>query len=634
MCGLVGILGPGSREPGLIHQLSQTLAHRGPDGEGWWIEPLANLALGHRRLSIIDLSTEGAQPMMSADGRWVLVFNGEIYNHAQIRAELDQLVFHSWRGHSDTETLVEAIACWGVEEALHRCNGMFAIACWDAVSHQVIMARDRLGEKPLYAGHVGRDLVFASELKAFRCHPEWTHRTEPRAVSWLSEFGYIPAPWSIHKGIYKIPAGALLRLNARDHRRLSSVDDFLGHLALWWNLDELVERARHSPWEGGLDSAVSVAGALVDDAVKLRMCADVKVGALLSGGIDSTLVACSMATQSLHPVSTFTVAFGEAGYDESTPAAETARRLGTDHRHIRLDPRLAMEVIADLPVVYDEPFADTAQLGAILVAKAARQHVTVALTGDGGDEVFHGYQRYLDADRNWNLLERIPAPARRGIATTSGLLGRIWPFTQSAQRLVRQGHRIGANQMEDYGRALMRFDGAQAGDLRSDPAWHTPPPSHNTWGIGEYLRWRDQKLTLPEGIHTKLDRASMAVGMELRVPLLDPRLLELAWRLPPSWHIQGRLGKRILRKVLGDRGYIEAAAGRKRGFDIPIAEWLRGPLREWAQALLESTALRQDPNIDGRRVTALWRAHQTCRADYGHALWAVLMYLAWSARYA
>lgn len=634
MCGLAGLLGPGSFDSGLVGAMGLSLAHRGPDGQGEWRDPAAGIALVHRRLSILDLSPAGAQPMVSADGRWVLAFNGEIYDHADLRAalEADSPIF--WRGHSDTEVLLEAIASWGVESALSRCNGMFAFAAWDRRERSLVLARDRTGEKPLYVGAVGHDLVFASELKAFRRHPAWRHAVDPDALAWLFEVGYVPAPWSIHPGVFKLPAGSLLKLSAEDANWRPCVSEFSRRADRWWKLEDVVARAKASPWTEGKEAALAAVRETIDDAVRLRMLADVPVGALLSGGVDSTLVVASMARQSSRPVRTFTVGFDVPAIDEADHALATARHFGTQHTEVNLPAGAALSLVGRLPEVYDEPFADAAQLPAMLVAEAARRQVVVALTGDGGDEVFHGYQRYLDAERIWAGVGKLSYSVRRAMASVCKITGRACPAGETRSRMLRQAGRIGARDIEDYGAALMRFPGARAVVRAADPAWPGVPAPLAGAGVGERLRFLDQAFSLPEGIHAKLDRASMSVGLELRVPLLDPRLLELAWRMPAHWHARGGVGKRLLRQLAREAAPSATALRRKQGFDVPVSAWLRGPLRDWAESLLSPSALAREPLLDPLHVRALWEDHLARRADHGYALWALLMFRSWSEHHA
>lgn len=633
MCGITGILGSGASVTGLITTFASALAHRGPNAEGHWVDPVARIALAHRRLSILDLSPAGAQPMVSADGRWVLAFNGEIYNYKELRAQLDAVTPRTWRGSSDTEVLLEAVATWGIEATLSRCNGMFALAAWDRSDGTLVLARDRTGEKPLYVGAVGSDLVFASELKAFRRHPAWCHAVEPQALRWLLEFGYVPAPWSIHPGVFKLPAGSLLRLTAADAFWRPDVAEFGSRVVRWWQLEEVIAQARAAPWTEGEAAALDAVGTLINDAVRVRMAADVSVGALLSGGIDSTLVVDSMVRQSTRPVRTFTLGFDDLIFDEGDVAAVTANHLGTEHTHLQLTASAAIDFVERLPSVYDEPFADAAQIPALMVAEAVRREVSVVLTGDGGDEIFHGYQRYLDAERIWRLIGIGPSSMRMALADTFSRTARVLSPGPISQRLLRQGLRLGARNADDYGRALMRFDGAQSVELCDDPAWPPIPSVLSNATVSERMRWRDQSLALPEGIHTKLDRASMAVGLEMRVPFLDPRLISLAWRIPTDWHRCNGIGKRLLRRLATDVAPKKVARLRKHGFDVPIAEWLRGPLRPWAEELLTPVMLACDPLLDPRYIRELWKDHIARRADYGYALWAVLMYRAWSERY-
>jgi asparagine synthase (glutamine-hydrolysing) len=633
MCGLVGLLGPGANDADLVVGLAEALVHRGPDARGLWQEAGAGFALAHRRLSILDLSPTGAQPMVSTDQRWVLAFNGEIYNHAELRSQLQRHGHQTWRGHSDTETLLEAIATWGPDTTLTRCNGMFALAAWDRHSRALILARDRFGEKPLYVGAAGPDLVFASELKAFRRHPAWRHAVEPKAVAWLLEIGYIPAPWSIHPGVFKLPAGCLLKLGATDAGWRPDLRAFESRLQRWWRLEDTIAEARALPWEEGSDAAVETLRCLLDDAVRLRMEADVPVGALLSGGIDSTLIVASMARQSASRVRTFTIGFDDPGFDESGIAQNTAERLGTEHQQLRLRPGAALDLVERLPDVYDEPFADAAQIPALLVSEAARREVSVVLTGDGGDEIFHGYQRYLDAERMWNIVGSWPWRARDLLSSSLRVAARAVPAGSVSTSLLRQGARLGAHDADDYGRALMRLVGAAPADATSDPAWPPTPAALRNAALAERLRWRDQAVALPEGIHTKLDRASMSVGLELRAPLLDPRLLEFAWRLPLHWHAHRGMGKCMLRRLTEDLVPGGLSSQRKHGFDVPIAGWLRGPLRDWAESLLAAQDLQDDAQIDSKHARWLWSSHLSGRSDHGYALWALLMYRAWSIRH-
>lgn len=621
----------------LLLSMSSSLRHRGPDDGGTWFDEHASVGLAHRRLAVVDLSPAGAQPMQSDGGRYVLSYNGEIYNYLELRQELMALGVGGWRGHSDTEVLLAAIVQWGVEEALRRCNGMFAIALWDRSSGELVLARDRTGEKPLYVGWVAGALVFGSELRALRCHPHWKDEVEPAGLALMLRLGYVPAPWSIQKGAFKLPAASLLRLRDGDGAAPLSVEDFAARVETYWSLDETVEEALTHPWDGSEEDAMDALQALLDDAVRVRMTADVPVGALLSGGIDSSLVVASMQRQSRTPVRTFTVGFEEAALDESGPAAEVARLLGTQHEEIRVSAAGALGLVASLSEVYDEPFADAAQIPALLVCGAARQRVTVALTGDGGDELFHGYQRYLNAEHSWGALHGLGAGGRRAVAGLLGRAGRLVPRGRRSASLLRQAGRVAALDGDDYYARLLTFTGSGAGAggeaLQRGLRWAWPSIPSGVSGLARRMRYVDQRMSLPEGIHTKLDRASMAVALELRVPLLDPRLLAMSWHMPQPWLAQGAAGKLLLRKMFGRQLPASLASRPKHGFDVPISAWLRGPLREWAADLLSSAALKKDAWVDAGAARSLFGDHLSGRADYGYALWALLMYLSWSERH-
>lgn len=621
----------------LLLSMGSSLRHRGPDDAGIWFDDRIGVGLAHRRLAVVDLSPAGAQPMHSHDGRYVLSFNGEIYNHSELRQALIEAGVSGWHGHSDTEVLLAAVVEWGLDEALRRCNGMFAIALWDRSSEQLVLARDRTGEKPLYVGWVSGALVFGSELRALRCHPEWKREVEPSALALMLRLGYVPAPWSIQKNVFKLPAASLLRLRIADAAAPLSIEAFTARLEAYWSLDETVGQALAHPWDGTEDGAIDALQALLDDAVRIRMMADVSVGALLSGGVDSSLVVASMQRQSRSPVRTFTVGFDEVALDESGPARDIAQLLGTEHEEIRVSASHALDMVARLPDVYDEPFADVAQIPALLVCEAARKRVTVALTGDGGDELFHGYQRYLNAESSWGILHGLGEGGRRVAGGVLEQAGRLAPRGKRSASLLRQAARIPAIDGDDYYARLLAFTGGGGGIggevLSRGLRWAWPRIPTNVSGLAQRMRYVDQRLSLPEGIHSKLDRASMAVALELRVPLLDPRLLALSWRMPQRWLARRGTGKLLLRKMLGRQLPSSLASRPKHGFDVPISAWLRGPLREWAADLLSDEALRRDAWIDAKVVRSLFDDHLSGRADYGYALWALLMYLSWSARH-
>jgi asparagine synthase (glutamine-hydrolysing) len=632
MCGLTGYVGgtTDSRSR-FLRESAEALRHRGPDSEGIW-NPDGPVGLGHRRLAIVDLSAAGAQPMESADRRWVIAFNGEIYNHRDLRAQLAAGHPVAWRGHSDTEVLLECIARHGVMETLRRCNGMFAMAIWDAERKELWLARDGTGEKPLYVGWLGDGIAFASQLCALRTHPAWQGGVDQEALSWMLAFGYVPAPLSIHPGVFKLPAGCCLVLRPGDEARVPSREDFTARLRPWRRLDELLpadasagQGISEVEWLDRLD-------ALLDDAVRLRMQADVPVAALLSGGIDSTLVVSSMVRHAPGQVRTFTVAFDEPGVDESAHAAAVARQLGTLHEEIRCPAGAALSLVERLPDIYDEPFADAAQIPAVLVSQAIRRKAPVALTGDGGDELFEGYQRHLDASAWWRVAGPVGRRGRQGASAVLRGLADVLPASRISRTCSRLGGRLPALDFDDYYRRGLQFPGSSAQNAAAMrhrwPRWPSPPEALQA--PGARMRFVDQVLGLPEGIHTKIDRASMSVGLEMRVPLLDPRIQALSWQLPSNTHVAAGQGKRWLRALLARRMPGDVAERRKQGFDVPIGDWLRGPLKPWAMDLMSDM---RDVLPESAHIERLWVAHQAGKRDASYALWAALSYLAWLRRH-
>jgi asparagine synthase (glutamine-hydrolysing) len=634
MCGLAGILGTSdSGRKQTLTVMGEALRHRGPDDMGIWCPP-GQLGLVHRRLSIIDLSERGAQPMMSSNERWVIAFNGEIYNYRAIRRELEAEGKVYWHGKSDTEILVEAIAKWGLIDALNRCNGMFSLAVWDRKDQLLSLARDRSGEKPLYVGWLGGDVVFASELKALHHHKAWQGSVEPTSLSLMLSLGFVPAPLTIHPNVFKLPAASIITLSTEHTRTIPSAQTFTSMTHRYWKLEEVIESSIANPWRGNQDSALEEIQRCFDQSVELRMTSDVPIGALLSGGIDSTLLVASMARQSSSAVRTFTVGFSEPDADETGHAEAVAAYWGTEHETLQLPPNAALNLVERLPEIYDEPFADAAQLPAILVAEAARRNVKVALTGDGGDEFFHGYQRYLDAHRNWKHLLPYPLKLRQASAACLLSLAALAGPGDFSQRLRRQAPRIAATDADDYYFRLLSFPGTHA--ISPSPKFTNfdwPQPPGCLKNLSERMRFVDQTLSLPDGILTKLDRSSMAAGLELRAPFLDHQLLALAWQMPPQWHRDNTKGKKLLRRLLNGQAPPDIISRRKKGFDVPISAWLRGPLREWSQDLLSASSISADPLLNVSTVQRCLDEHLSNRSDHGFALWALLMYRTWCLRY-
>jgi asparagine synthase (glutamine-hydrolysing) len=641
MCGIAGVLDSSAATPvaelgALVGAMADTLAHRGPDDRGVWVDAVPGVGLGFRRLSIVDLSPAGHQPMESHDGRFVLVFNGEIYDHVALRAELEA-VGARFRGRSDTEVLLEAFATWGVARTLGRANGMFALACWDRVERRLVLARDRFGEKPLYYGWLGRTFVFGSELKTLRAHPGFTDSIDLDALSQYFRYACVPAPRSIYRGIAKLVPGTWVSVDPTHPG-----DD--PEPQVYWSAVDAALAASRSPIE--TSDATDAVEAVLRTSVGLRMVADVPVGAFLSGGIDSSLVVALMQAQSSRPIRTFTIGFDAEGYDEAARARSIATHLGTDHTEMYVTPTEARDVVPRLATIYDEPFADSSQIPTLLVSELARRDVTVALSGDGGDELFGGYTRYfaLERLRRWSGL---PHAARASVAAVL----RSQPPSRW-DRIVRGAVRVvpGRRAPAQPGDKLHKL----AGSLRAGrddvyrslvECWDTPPVLGGTepatvvappadWPVASAVEWAmlaDTLTYLPDDLLTKVDRASMAVSLEARVPMLDPGVFDVAWRLPREAKIRGsgRSGKRVLHDVLGRHLPSSLIGGPKTGFGVPFGDWLRGPMQDWAEDLLDERRLRSDGYLDAVAVRAAWDEHRSGRHDRRHRLWSVLMFQAW-----
>ncbi|MDR7135853.1 asparagine synthase (glutamine-hydrolyzing) [Lysobacter niastensis] len=641
MCGLTGFLtragNAGALAP-LAVAMADRIVHRGPDDYGVWTDDGAGIAFAHRRLSILDLSPAGHQPMMSASDRWVLAYNGEIYNHLDLRRQLEaQGRAPAWRGHSDTETLLAAIEAWGVDATLKRSVGMFAIALWDRNERTLWLARDRIGEKPLYYGWQGDTFLFGSELKALRAHPAFNAAIDRGALALMLRHNYIPAPYSIHAGIRKLPPGTWLRLGT-GQRDVEPV--------AYWSLAEVAERGMANPFQGSEAEALDALEQHLGNAVRGQMVADVPLGALLSGGIDSTTITALMQANSTRPVRTFTIGFDEHGYDEAMHARAVAAHLGTEHTELRLRGDEALSLIPSLPSMYDEPFADSSQLPTHLVMQLARQHVTVALSGDAGDEMFGGYNRYFLGPAVWRWIGWMPRGLRRAVgagltAIPAAALNRLAAPLATRANVAMAGdkaHKLGLRMREvgslDDMYVSMVSEWPDAGRMVSGGSM---PPNllddRTRWPrLGDpvaRMKALDGLTYLPDDILTKVDRASMAVSLETRAPFLDREVVEFAWSLPMAMKLRDGKGKWPLRRLL-DRYVPRSLVERpKMGFGIPLDEWLRGPLREWAESLLAEDRLRREGFLDPVPVRAAWRAHVRGEASFGYRLWSVLMFQAW-----
>ncbi|KWO87022.1 asparagine synthetase B [Burkholderia ubonensis] len=648
MCGIDGFLNSAAFDEetarATLARMTASLAHRGPDAQGTWLDAQAGIALGHRRLAIVDLSVHGRQPMASVCGRFVLVFNGEIYNHRALRAELERTGrAPAWRGHSDTEVLLAAIAAWGVEAALRRATGMFAIALWNRESRVLTLARDRIGEKPLYYGRIGDALVFASELKALRSFPGFDGAIDRDALCLYLRQSSVPAPYTIYRGIRKLPPGTFIQFeHAHDTPRVRA----------YWTLEHAIEAGRAEPFEGTAQEAVGLLDGILRKAVAQQMEADVPLGAFLSGGVDSSAIVALMQAQSAAPVDTFTIGFHEAGYDEAGYAKAVARHLGTRHTELYVTADHALAVVPKLPSIYDEPFSDASQIPTFLVAELTRRHVKVSLSGDGGDELFGGYTRYFLTPRLWRKLHRVPAAVRARIAAALHALrpdhaDQLAAVAQSAwsgaearetpprigDRLHKLGHVMTADSRIGLYRLLMSAVHHPERIALAGQEPPTPLDTASAWPadltFAEQAMAIDTLTYLPTDILTKVDRAAMAVSLETRMPFLDHHVVEFAWRLPAALRLPDGRSKVLLRRLLD--AYVPASLidRPKQGFCAPIDHWLRGSLRDWAQTLLHPARLREEGFFDAAAVERLWRQHQTGRMNWQHQLWTVLMFQAW-----
>ncbi|HYD06900.1 MAG TPA: asparagine synthase (glutamine-hydrolyzing) [Reyranella sp.] len=638
MCGFAGILatsGLTEADRAALAAMEAPIVHRGPDAGDCWFDP-GGIAFVHRRLAIIDVSPAGAQPMESASGRYVIAYNGEIYNFAAIRADLEaEERAPPWLGHSDTEVLLAAIEAWGVTAALQRFSGMFALAMWDRAEGRLILARDRFGEKPLYYGWQGaganRRLLFGSDLAALRAHPAFAGEIEPRAVAQLCRLLYVPEPLSIYRSIAKLAPGTVLAIDKASGRE--SCERF-------YDLTATAAASRREGFAGSPEEAVDALERVLGRAVARQMVSDVPLGAFLSGGIDSTSVVALMQGQSSRPVKTFTIGFGEERYNEAADARAVARHLGTEHHELTVRPEDALAVIPQLPTIYTEPFADSSQIPTFLVSRMARNHVTVALSGDGGDEMFGGYNRHRYAHTTWPAIARVPRSLRvlagRALSAISparwdAMIGGRINVALFGDKVLKTADVIASVSAEELYERLISANSASNDLLAFDSEDGGPRAMSKLpgWSLAERMMLVDALGYLPGDILTKVDRASMAVSLEARVPFLDPEVVAFAWRLPIAMKIRDGQTKWPLRALL-DRHLPRALIERpKMGFGVPIGRWLRGPLRDWAESLLAPAALGDRGLFDARRVAALWSEHLSRAHNHEHRLWPVLMIQAW-----
>ncbi len=647
MCGITGYWQMGDGWGGVSAATAEAMAlgivNRGPDDAGVWIDKDAGIALAHRRLSVLELSMAGHQPMVSPSGRFVLVFNGEIYNHLTLRKDMEG---RSWRGHSDTETLLSGFEAWGVEATVKKSVGMFAFALWDRVDRVLTLARDRIGEKPVYYGWQKGVFLFGSELKALKAHPAFCGDIDRDALTLLLRYNCIPAPYSIYKGICKLlPATVVQFAFGKENPALGEMPP----PKPYWSLSALVEHGLVDRFAGSDSDAVSGLETRLKESVGLQMIADVPLGVFLSGGVDSSTIVALMQAQATRPVKTFTIGFSEQGYNEATHAKAVARHLGTEHNELYVTPSEAQAVIPHLPGFYDEPFSDSSQIPTFLVSRLARQHVTVSLSGDGGDELFGGYNRHVWANSIWRVLRRFPVAFRKILAASITTLSpKAWDRIYAGSsallpprlRIVQAGekaHKLASvlsarSPEETYWGLVSHWEtptdavvgSAEPPTLLTDRAgWPViPDPEHR-------MMYLDAMTYLPDDILVKVDRAAMGVSLETRAPFLDHRVMEFAWCLPLSMKIREGRGKWILRQVLYKYVPRELIERPKMGFGMPIDAWLRGPLREWAEALLDDSRLRREGFFRPEPIRRKWREHLSGVRNWQYHLWDVLMFQAW-----
>ncbi len=660
MCGLSGIVRCGQRAAGAhlfdaITKMNDALYHRGPDDHGVWIEREENIALAHRRLAIIDLSEKGKQPMQSACGRYIIVYNGELYNFNAIRKDLGREGV-AIEGGSDTAVLLAAIAHWGLTTAIERSHGMFAFALWDKVNKVLSLVRDRLGEKPLYYGYSGKNFLFGSELKSLVSHPDWVSELDRDVLTLQLRHGYIPGPYSIYKGIYKLPPGSILSLYIEELRKQKEIcpnSKFEQSHELrpvqYWSVRHVAESGALNKVSGSSNEVCDELENLLRGTIRNQMISDVPLGAFLSGGVDSSLVVALMQAQSSAPVKTFTIGFHEERFNEAQFAKQVANHLGTDHTELYLTSKEAMDVIPDLPSYYDEPFSDPSQIPTYLVSRLARGQVTVALSGDGGDELFAGYDRYFWAESIWNSMQRLPLSARSKLAkflhavpvqawdkvlsTVCSLLPSRFNLQQPGAKLNKLGELLQQKEFVSMYTRLISNWAQPASVVMGATEPLTAMTDRKGWpelsDHIETMQYLDTVSYLPGDILVKLDRASMSVSLESRVPLLDHNIAEFAWQVPRSLMVKNKSGKQILKKLL--RKYIphELVERPKMGFGVPIGEWLRGGMREWAEELLDPVRLKQDGVLNPALVISKWVEHKDERRNWEYELWNVLMFQAW-----
>ncbi len=637
MCGLAGILSVAPLQDGievLLEQMGQKIFSRGPDSSGIWINADARIGLVHRRLAILDLTEAGHQPMLSSTKRFVISFNGEIYNHLELRMALEMDSVRSWRGHSDTETILMAIEVWGLEETLKRCVGMFALAVWDQQEQTLSLARDRFGEKPLYFGLPNNtDLIFASELKSFKALPSFNPQIDRDSLAKFLRYNYVPAPYSIYKGIFKVEPAQIITFN----NRLEMVNKII-----YWNLTDKISESRLNPIPN-IEQVTLELEMTLKHTINEQMLSDVPLGAFLSGGVDSSLIVSLMQDVSKNPVKTFSIGFEEEDYNEAPFASAVASHLGTEHHELIVTADKALSIVNKIADIYDEPFADSSQIPTFLVSEMARQHVTVCLSGDAGDELFCGYNRYLLTAKLWRILSKFPRLMR--IFTAALLRCGSISFWNKMNILIPKKYRM-SNLGDKLYKAANVITAANLETLYLEltSIWQEPEQVVIGAAAGssqvrelvpdclDHISWmmaHDSLTYLPGDILTKVDRAAMAVSLETRAPFLDHRVFELAWRIPQKYKLQSNQGKIPLRKILYKFVPKELIERPKKGFAIPVAEWLRGPLKPWAETLITKQRIEDDGFFNYDIISRMWLEHQNGKRNWHYQLWAILIFQCW-----
>lgn len=650
MCGIAGIF-EGRTNSSLsiadsVNLMGKMLVHRGPDSSGIWSDQSQGIALSHQRLAILDLSSSGSQPMTSHCGRFVLVFNGEIYNHLILRKNIACHVSssgHVWRGHSDTETLLAHLSIFGLSETLDQLTGMFAFALWDIQEQSLTLARDRMGEKPLYYGLVNGALIFGSELKAIRAYPNFKAEINRSALAGFMMHSYVSAPYSIFKDIYKLPAGSVITITRKD-----VVNNVIPTPQQYWSINNVASAGLLNPFEGDFVAAQNQLEELLLSAIQQQMLSDVPLGAFLSGGIDSTIVVAMMQYLSNNPVQTFTIGFNEQGFDEAVYAKKVAQHLNTDHTELYVSPIKAMEIIPTLNNVYDEPFADISQIPTVLVSQLAKQSVQVCLSGDGGDELFGGYNRHISGPKIWKNARHFPLLFRKIVAEVlqtipphkyDSFFNWVGGFSQNVKNIRSPGEKLykvssllNASSSQDvYSKLIQHWHNVDdlvlgiGGEAFSNTSTFTK----EEFGLSHQMMLADSAGYLPDDILVKLDRASMICSLETRVPLLDRKVIEFAWTLPLDMKIQQSHGKIILKEILGKYVPRQLVDRPKAGFSVPMDQWLRDPLKEWANYLLQSEKIKNQGYLNHNIIQNIWQQHLSGRFNHGSKLWNILMFQAW-----